>query len=266
MSNKALTLSIVIPVYNEERYIGACLDAIAKQSVAPNEVIIVDNNSTDKTVKIAKRYKFVTVLKEPKQGIVFARNSGFSEARGDIIGRIDADTLLTNDWVLQVINFFKDNADIAAVTGSCYFYDFPMRRAFHALHSFIYYILQRFIAGTHILWGSNMAIRKENWRKIEPHCHRVNGIHEDIDLSLVLHKHKQSIGRVNKLKASVSLRRGNLRISSLNHYLAAWHATYLKNDLYVKTVFILFLEMLTLLAAIFFLPFRALAKLKHLPI
>ena len=53
-----LTLSIVIPVFNEQRYIKACLDSIAAQTVKPDEVIVVDNNSTDKTVQIAKKYKF----------------------------------------------------------------------------------------------------------------------------------------------------------------------------------------------------------------
>ena len=54
MAQKALTLSIVIPVFNEERYIKACLDSIAAQTVKLDEVIVVDNNSTDKTVLIAK--------------------------------------------------------------------------------------------------------------------------------------------------------------------------------------------------------------------
>jgi len=55
-------ISIIIPAYNEERYLGRCLDAIAAQSVRPYEVIVVDNNSSDDTAKVAQRYPFVTLL------------------------------------------------------------------------------------------------------------------------------------------------------------------------------------------------------------
>jgi glycosyltransferase involved in cell wall biosynthesis len=262
MLKKPLSLSIVIPVYNEERYIDACLRAIAAQSEMPDEVVVVDNNSTDKTIKIVEKYKFVKLIYEKRQGIAFARNSGFDAATSDIVGRIDADTIIASDWVWQTKEYFESNPSICAVTGSCYFYDFPFKRGFHALHSFVYYELQRFIARTHILWGSNMAIRKVNWRKVKPTCNTVNGIHEDIDLTLCLHRQKQVIGRNNKMKAHVSLRRGNLKIRSLNHYLAAWHTTYLKNGLYIQAVFILLLEALTLLSALILLPFRVLAKIR----
>jgi glycosyltransferase involved in cell wall biosynthesis len=242
MLKKPLSLSIVIPVYNEERYIDACLRAIAAQSEMPDEVVVVDNNSTDKTIKIAKKYNFVKLTYEKRQGIAFARNSGFDAATSDIVGRIDADTIIASDWVWQTKEYFESNPSICAVTGSCYFYDFPFKRGFH--------------------WGSNMAIRKVNWRKVKPTCNTVNGIHEDIDLTLCLHRQKQVIGRNNKMKAHVSLRRGNLKIRSLNHYLAAWHTTYLKNGLYIQAVFILLLEALTLLSALILLPFRVLAKIR----
>src|SRR6185437_1716246 len=65
MAEKPLTLSLVIPAYNEERYIKHCLDAIASQTVTPMEVFVVDNNSTDSTAAIAKNYEFVQVLSEP---------------------------------------------------------------------------------------------------------------------------------------------------------------------------------------------------------
>src|SRR5476651_1469584 len=86
MSNKTLTLSIVIPVYNEQGYLKACLDSIAAQADLPDEVIVVDNNSTDDTAKIAKSYKFVRLLREPRHHQSFAQATGFDAARSDIIG------------------------------------------------------------------------------------------------------------------------------------------------------------------------------------
>jgi glycosyltransferase involved in cell wall biosynthesis len=165
----------------------------------PDEVVVVDNNSTDKTIKIVEKYKFVKLIYEKRQGIAFARNSGFDAATSAIVGRIDADTIIASDWVWQTKEYFNSNPSVCAVTGSCYFYDFPFKRGFHALHSFVYYELQRFIARTHILWGSNMAIRKVNWRNVKPICNTVNGIHEDIDLTLCLHRQKQIIGRNSKM-------------------------------------------------------------------
>src|SRR5581483_7315847 len=99
MLNKTLTLTIVIPVFNEEDHIAACLSAIAAQTAAPDEVIVVDNNSSDKTPQIAASYPFVRLIKARKQGVLFARNKGFDAAKSDIIGRIDADSLLPSRWV-----------------------------------------------------------------------------------------------------------------------------------------------------------------------
>src|SRR5579885_2998873 len=113
---QALTLSIVIPVYNEEHHIKACLDAIATQTVKPDEVIVVDNNCTDNTVKIAKTYSFVKVVPEPVQGRTAARNCGFNTATCDIIGRIDADSILLPNWVERVLVDFSDPT-VSGVTG-----------------------------------------------------------------------------------------------------------------------------------------------------
>src|SRR4051812_42172740 len=101
-----MNVSIVIPVYNEADQLAACLQAIARQTVRPLEVIVVDNNSTDGTAAIAKRFPFVRLLTEKKQGVVHARNTGFKATRGGIIGRIDADTILPPTWVAQVQTIF----------------------------------------------------------------------------------------------------------------------------------------------------------------
>lgn len=255
MSSKKLTLSIVIPVFNEQDYLATCLDSIAAQTEPPDEVIIVDNNSNDKTAQIAKEYDFVTLLKEDAQGITFARNRGFDAAKSDIIGRIDADTRLAPDWVEATKSYFADHPQIAAVTGRNYFYDFPLKKLVHILHTFIYYGLQKWIAGTQILWGANMAITKNGWQTVEKFCNRTNEGHEDIDLSLCLKKHGQKIGRSREMLAEVSMLRGNLGFRKLNEYMANWHRTYLINRLYFRVIFILVLELLTLTTAVITKPF-----------
>src|SRR4051812_20611833 len=103
-----MKISIVIPVYNEVDNLRACLDAISRQDQAPHEVIVVDNNSSDASAQIAVSYSFVTLIKEMKQGVVHARNTGFDAVSGEVIGRIDADTIIPNDWTIQIAQIFKN--------------------------------------------------------------------------------------------------------------------------------------------------------------
>ena len=104
-----LTLSLVIPVFNEENQIESCLKSIENQTVMPDEVIVVDNNCTDRTIEIVEKFKFVKVIKESRQGRGYARTAGFNEAKSDIIGRIDADSRLSNNWVEHVKNKFEED-------------------------------------------------------------------------------------------------------------------------------------------------------------
>lgn len=96
---KYMKITLVIPVYNEEQYIAGCLDSIAKQKIRPDEVIVVDNNCTDNTLLIVKKYPFVQVKHEEKQGMIAARNAGFNAASHEIIARCDADTQLPTNWI-----------------------------------------------------------------------------------------------------------------------------------------------------------------------
>jgi glycosyltransferase involved in cell wall biosynthesis len=108
-------ISIVIPVYNEAERIAACLESIAAQTVTPLEVIVVDNNSTDATVSIARSFPFVRVITAKCQGVIHARNRGFNAARGEIIGRIDADTRLHLAEAGHMVEFREDlTASISA--------------------------------------------------------------------------------------------------------------------------------------------------------
>lgn len=186
---QALTLSIVIPVYNEEHHIKACLDSIAAQTVKPDEVIVVDNNSTDQTTTIAKGYPFVKIVSESKQGIVFARDAGFDAARSEIIGRIDADTVLPPDWVARVMQFYAQPTRAnQALTGGCFFYNIRLPRFNHWITSQFVFRVNRWLVGHYILWGSNMALPRSLWQAVRAGTCRRTDIHEDLDLAIHLHR------------------------------------------------------------------------------
>ncbi len=228
------TVSIVIPAYNEAEYLRDCLESIKTQVVPPDEVIVVDNNSTDQTAAIARSYPFVRLLQEPRQGTVYARNAGFNAANSEIIGRIDADTHLSPTWVLEVREAFSRCPQAAALTGRCYFYDVPYMMTALWFHEAVYYKLQAWIAGGEILWGSNMAIRREAWHEVHSGCSHRTDIPEDIDLSLVLEKSGLPVLREPCIESAVSLRRGNVSPASVESYLRWWPRVYYRHGRYAQ--------------------------------
>lgn len=189
ITEKTLTLTIVIPAYNEEAVLGACLHAISKQTVVPDEVIVVDNNSSDATAAIARSFSFVRLITEPTQGIIAAHHAGFRAANGTIIARIDADTVMTKTWVERLKKDFRDNPAIDAITGPGAVYEFAFEEMYPGeFFSKYYFALGRSLFGKQLLWGSNMAIKKSVWLAIEQYtCHNERLVHDDVDISLLLH-------------------------------------------------------------------------------
>lgn len=202
MQKEAQAVSIVIPVFNEESHIRDCLEAIKKQTVKPLEVIVVDNNSTDNTVRIAKKYPFVKVVKESRQGRGFARSKGFDEAKGEIIGRIDADSVLSPDWIEVALNAFH-NEDVQAITGLGRTNISILPRIptlYSTLWSRTYYWNVHAYFRTITIWGANMALRKSMWQKIKSEvCLDDDLVHEDEDVSLLIAAHGGIILQVNRL-------------------------------------------------------------------
>ena len=158
--------SIVIPAFNEEKFLPKCLESLENQDFKDLEIIVVDNNSTDKTVQIAKKFGAI-VFSEENQGIAFARQKGFLNAKGKIIVSTDADTILPKNWLSKIFGEFKKNENLVAFGGSCHFYSGPILVRLASkflLKSFL--ILDKFFSGGWNLMGCNMAIKKEVFFKI----------------------------------------------------------------------------------------------------
>lgn len=112
--------SVIIPAYNEEKYIKPCISSIVNLNYPKSsfEVIVVNNNSTDNTENIVKRnFPKIKVVKEEEQGVVFARIRGIKEAKGKIIAFTDADTIVPKDWLKKIAAAYKSNPKIVAVGG-----------------------------------------------------------------------------------------------------------------------------------------------------
>jgi glycosyltransferase involved in cell wall biosynthesis len=209
------SVAIVIPAHNEEHFIGKCLDSCIDQTSTPDEIIVVDNRSTDATASIVRRYQIerpniaIRLLDQDEyQGIAPTRNCGFDAARSDVIGRIDADSIIANDWVETVRCRFRDRA-IDAATGPVVYYDMPMRGLFFWIDRTVRARLVRKAKDQRFLLGANMAIRGAAWQAIRQltRLDLEDQLHEDIDLAVTLFKNNFEIAYEPTLVAGVSARR-----------------------------------------------------------
>jgi glycosyltransferase involved in cell wall biosynthesis len=225
-----MKISIVIPVYNEADSIGACLQAISRQTVRPHEVIVVDNNSTDGTAKIAQSFGFVKLLSEPRQGVVYARRRGFDAARGDIIARIDADSILPVDWLEQVQAVFSDRT-VDAASGLALYYNVTMAPVFNAIDLFFRRRLSWQLKNRVYLWGANMAMRRSAWQQVRTSLCERGGMHEDYDIAIHLQELGGKVTFDERLRAMVSSRRIDVGYVDFMRYVWVSPRTYAEHDI-----------------------------------
>jgi len=109
-----IKVSIIIPVYNEEKYLPLCLESISKLSWPKNmlEVIVVDNGSTDRTCEIAASYNWV-VLKDRTKNISGLRNLGGKYASGQVLAFLDADCMVSSNWLMEAQKYFMNEKIVA---------------------------------------------------------------------------------------------------------------------------------------------------------
>jgi len=115
-----MTTSIIIPVFNEEKFLPLLLQSLENQTHKVDEVVICDNKSTDSSVEIAYLFKKrlpIVILTQRQKGIKPTLEKAWRTAKGDIILRVDADTVLPPNWVKCVLAHFITDPDLTAVNG-----------------------------------------------------------------------------------------------------------------------------------------------------
>lgn len=103
--------SIIIPVYNVEDYIKECLDSIKHQTYKDYEVIVVNDGTKDKSMKIVKKYP-VTVINQENQGLSAARNTGVRQATGEYLLFLDSDDYLEKDTLKKINQALENDPDV----------------------------------------------------------------------------------------------------------------------------------------------------------
>src|SRR5438105_419764 len=120
------SVSIIVPAYNAEPWIGDALESALSQSWEAIEVIVVDDGSTDNTLTIAKRFECtrVKVMHQENQGVEKARNRAVSEAQGEFLQYLDADDLLSPDKIEAQVRLLESGPPgLLAVSAARYFQD-----------------------------------------------------------------------------------------------------------------------------------------------
>lgn len=198
-----MDISIVIPSYNEEHNIAACLKAIKAQKFKGSfEVIVVDGKSTDHTVEIASKYAD-TVIQQKSKYISGARSDGYAIAKGRIFVSTDADCIPDDNWLDEIQKSF-DNKNVVCVFGDL----IPSRKTVAYRLMFFFGNIAIHIASTtglhQNLCGANSAFLADSYRAIGGY--KIIPISEDVDLGERLKK----IGKVvynKKMKTIFNTRR-----------------------------------------------------------
>jgi glycosyltransferase involved in cell wall biosynthesis len=179
------TISVVIPSYNDAGMLRGCLAALTRQSRPADEIIVVDNGSTDDTAEVA-RAAGVTLITQPMRGIFPAMAAGLDVATGDILARLDADSVPPPDWLARIEHVLGSSRGLIAVTGPGEFYG--ANALVHRLGRIIWigglFWSMGLLLGHPPLFGSNFAMPREMWLRVRGTVHSsVRRVHDDLDLS-----------------------------------------------------------------------------------
>jgi glycosyltransferase involved in cell wall biosynthesis len=114
---KGPLVSLVVPVYNGERFIGDALESLLRLDYEPFEVIVVDDGSTDASAEVARAFDAVRLIRQDNQGPAAARNAGFAVAKGEFIGIHDADDLVPPTKLTAQVSHLLQNPAVGCVLG-----------------------------------------------------------------------------------------------------------------------------------------------------
>lgn len=117
-------VSVIVPVWNDERRVVKCINALKNQQFVPEayEIIIIDNGSTDRTFEEIQGIEGITVLQELKPGSYAARNKGLSVAKGHYVAFTDSDCVPDKNWLASLIECAETQRDIGVVAGDVSFF------------------------------------------------------------------------------------------------------------------------------------------------
>jgi len=153
------TISFIVPVLDGEQHIARCLDSILEEMDPGDEILVVDNGSTDDTLRIVEQYSKVKLLIFPQVTIAALRNRGAAIASGDVLAFIDSDCLVCEGWRKAVDTVLSDKQ--VAVTGSIC--DVPASGTWIEK---AWWSLRRYKRRVHYIASANLVMRHETFNDV----------------------------------------------------------------------------------------------------
>lgn len=191
-----MNLAFVIPAYNEEALIGKCVESVlaeVKRSGREVDVVVVNNNSTDRTREIAASYAGVRVVDELQKGLVSARDGGFRATTAELVANIDADTIVPEGWLDTVFREFEKDDRLVCLSGPYIYYDLQtwdrfLVSLFYVL-TWLIYVINRFVLRVgSVVQGGNFVFRRDAWAKAGGYNREIKFYGEDTDVAVRLSK------------------------------------------------------------------------------
>jgi glycosyltransferase involved in cell wall biosynthesis len=112
-----MRITVIVCAHNEERYLAGCLHSLLAQTRPPDELLVINNASTDATRALAQQVPNVRVVDEPRKGLVVARETARQAARGDLLVFVDADCRAPLMWLARLERHFLRDARLIALSG-----------------------------------------------------------------------------------------------------------------------------------------------------
>ena len=181
-------VSVVVPSYNDAELLRGCLAALEAQTRPADEIVVVDNASDDDTAAVAIAAG-ARVVFEARRGILSATAAGFDAATGDLLLRLDADSVPPVDWIERIEAAFAADARLDALSGPGDYYGASRFVHWMAEHVYIgaYSSIVSWILGHPVLFGSNLALRASAWHEVRDRVHReTREVHDDFDIAINL--------------------------------------------------------------------------------
>src|SRR5262245_36493096 len=197
-SGVPLRISVIVCAHNEARYLPACLHSVLAQSRKPDEVLVINNASTDETAVAAATIPSVRVVDEPRKGLVVARETGRRHASGDILIYLDADCRAPLTWVELIERRFDQDRWLLALSGPYRYYDWDWwSRALIRAYDFTVapgtqLLVKHMLRIGTIFYGGNFAVRREALEQIGGFDTSIEFHGEDTNVGRRLH----AIGKV----------------------------------------------------------------------
>ncbi|MBI5469940.1 glycosyltransferase [Candidatus Kaiserbacteria bacterium] len=182
-----MDITLIIPAYNEEKEIGACIDAVKIAGRGRfREIVVVDNASTDRTADVAREHGARVVL-QPIKGLTHARQAGFDATQGEWVSYIDADTHLPSEWFDKAERIIGEHQNVVALSGPRrYFGTAPWRR--WILNSMWATAPVSYRTAGYMILGGNFIARRDAIEKIGGFNQDIAFYGEDTDLAKRLSK------------------------------------------------------------------------------